>query len=117
MIRRPPRSTRTDTLFPYTAAHAAEAGPAALRWQRQPVPCPRRRRPIWHPLRCLMQETTSIHPTYVWRPCCFNAHRKSEIGRAHVCTPVTNAHLVCCLLREKKHNFTLNITYLNTTYL
>src|SRR3546814_9979204 len=27
----------------------------------------------------------------------FNA----EIGRAHVCTPVTNAHLVCRLLLEK----------------
>src|SRR3546814_2156837 len=26
----------------------------------------------------------------------------SEIGRAHVCTPVTNAHLVCRLLHEKK---------------
>src|SRR3546814_2314198 len=25
-----------------------------------------------------------------------------EIGRAHVCTPVTNAHLVCRLLRDKK---------------
>src|SRR3546814_3670006 len=24
-----------------------------------------------------------------------------EIGRAHVCTPVTNAHLVCCLLLEQ----------------
>src|SRR3546814_4492672 len=26
-----------------------------------------------------------------------------KIGRAHVCTPVTNAHLVCRLLLEKKH--------------
>src|SRR3546814_6024090 len=26
----------------------------------------------------------------------------SAIGRAHVCTPVTNAHLVCRLLLEKK---------------
>src|SRR3546814_3163077 len=26
----------------------------------------------------------------------------SKIGRAHVCTPVTNAHLVCRLLLEKK---------------
>src|SRR3546814_5183602 len=26
----------------------------------------------------------------------------TEIGRAHVCTPVTNAHLVCRLLPEKK---------------
>src|SRR3546814_152764 len=25
-----------------------------------------------------------------------------DIGRAHVCTPVTNAHLVCRLLLEKK---------------
>src|SRR3546814_1051112 len=28
----------------------------------------------------------------------------SQIGRAHVRTPVTNAHLVCRLLLEKKHN-------------
>src|SRR3546814_7296494 len=26
----------------------------------------------------------------------------AEIGRAHVCTPVTNAHIVCRLLLEKK---------------
>src|SRR3546814_5484299 len=26
----------------------------------------------------------------------------TEIGRAHVCTPVTNAHLACRLLPEKK---------------
>src|SRR3546814_4049818 len=26
----------------------------------------------------------------------------ARIGRAHVCTPVTNAHLVCRLLLEKK---------------
>src|SRR3546814_10793400 len=27
-----------------------------------------------------------------------------QIGRAHVCTPVTNAHLVCCLLLEQNKN-------------
>src|SRR3546814_10696655 len=27
---------------------------------------------------------------------------KRQIGRAHVCTPVTNAHLVCRLLLEQK---------------
>src|SRR3546814_9147431 len=32
--------------------------------------------------------------------------RKIQIGRAHVCTPVTNAHLVCRLLLEKKKNIT-----------
>src|SRR3546814_8693304 len=30
--------------------------------------------------------------------------RSMEIGRAHVWTPVTNAHLVCRLLLEKKKN-------------
>src|SRR3546814_4790920 len=35
------------------------------------------------------------------------AQDKLEIGRAHVWTPVTNAHLVCRLLLEKKkHNRT-----------
>src|SRR3546814_10794262 len=28
--------------------------------------------------------------------------RSEEIGRTHVCTPVTNEHLVCRLLLEKK---------------
>src|SRR3546814_18840493 len=28
---------------------------------------------------------------------------RAEIGRAHVCTPVTNAHIVCRLLLEKKY--------------
>src|SRR3546814_10098106 len=31
-----------------------------------------------------------------------DARRPGEIGRAHVCTPVTNAHLVCRLLLENK---------------
>src|SRR3546814_8149942 len=37
----------------------------------------------------------------------YNATRnenKSQIGRAHVRTPVTNAHIVCRLLLEKKNN-------------
>src|SRR3546814_9887798 len=29
-----------------------------------------------------------------------------EIGRAHVCTPVTNAHTVCSILREKSSHST-----------
>src|SRR3546814_10468264 len=31
-----------------------------------------------------------------------------KIGRAHVCTPVTNAHLVCRLLIEKKKKIQIN---------
>src|SRR3546814_201028 len=37
------------------------------------------------------------------RPLILAAHSQgSQIGRAHVCTPVTNAHLECLLLLEKK---------------
>src|SRR3546814_8845007 len=40
MIRRPPRSTRTDTLFPYTtrfrSLHRRHAAPVALRRDRDP---------------------------------------------------------------------------------
>src|SRR3546814_10166178 len=32
------------------------------------------------------------------------AARVGQIGRAHVCTPVTNAHLVCRLMLEKTNN-------------
>src|SRR3546814_1380247 len=40
--------------------------------------------------------------------------RRQQIGRAHVCTPVTNAHLVCRLLLEIKktyNNYTLIYTH------
>src|SRR3546814_8332903 len=36
-----------------------------------------------------------------------NAVPVQEIGRAHVCTPVTNAHLVCRLLLAKKISYYL----------
>src|SRR3546814_1888185 len=35
----------------------------------------------------------------------------AEIGRAHVCTPVTNAHLVCRLLLEKQTTRTTTTTH------
>src|SRR3546814_6054741 len=45
MIRRPPRSTRTDTLFPYTTLFrsdaVAQAPGAARRRARHPPPAPR----------------------------------------------------------------------------
>src|SRR3546814_145249 len=35
MIRRPPRSTRTDTLFPYTTLFRSEVDPAEAHGERQ----------------------------------------------------------------------------------
>src|SRR3546814_9449829 len=38
MIRRPPRSTRTDTLFPYTTLFRSDLDTAVGEWQQQRVP-------------------------------------------------------------------------------
>src|SRR3546814_7738763 len=41
------------------------------------------------------------HESHVSQPSPHAYH--PQIGRAHVCTPVTNAHLVCRLLLEQKN--------------
>src|SRR3546814_2966369 len=95
MRRRPPRSTRTDTLFPYTTLFRSHGVPVA-----GAVPAPERRRQ-----HCLC-------PAHSWRRgagapapgrgAAVAGAPGRQIGRAHVRTPVTNAHLVCRLLLEKK---------------
>src|SRR3546814_9082460 len=77
MIRRPPRSTRTDTRFPYTTLFRSD-------------------KPLNGGFGRLGHATSPMHSAlqqFLWW---------TEIGRAHVCTPVTNAHLVCRLLLAKK---------------
>src|SRR3546814_3276240 len=80
MIRQPPRSTRTDTRFPYTTLFRS------LRYRPR---CGHRRSLA----RSSRQEIRTTAPA---------ATMAREIGRAHVCTPVTNAHLVCRLLLENQ---------------
>src|SRR3546814_5358352 len=85
MIRRPPRSTRTDTLFPYTTLFRS-----GIRHFPESV--------LLHAAkRSLRRPTVEVGP--LARP-----GSAREIGRAHVRTHVTNAHLVCRLLLEKKKN-------------
>src|SRR3546814_6850879 len=93
MRRRPPRSTRTDTLFPYTTLFRSSAlawfpGSLALETVETVV---RRVHPKPGP-RCALSAQFSVIKVV------------SQIGRAHVWTPVTNAHLVCRLLLEKQKN-------------
>src|SRR3546814_1509600 len=100
MIRRPPRSTRTDTLFPYTTLFRSEeqrradhAGPPAHRCEGG-ILRPREAR------------------------CPIHRYRRADLGvaddesggaedrKSTRLNPVTNAHLVCRLLLEKKNNST-----------
>src|SRR3546814_5440697 len=48
MIRRPPRSTRTDSLFPYPTLFRSDGAPQGLRPYRPRTPAPRRRHPHPH---------------------------------------------------------------------
>src|SRR3546814_4477437 len=128
MIRRPPRSTRTDTLFPYTtlfrsiifdvrhafraardhhvrrarlhhhcglddrlqsrtaSAVELEARHRLRETRREPGPAPDARR---SPARIALPENDNHDPFGV---------DAAEIGRAHVRTPLTNAHRVCRVL-------------------
>src|SRR3546814_3560543 len=106
MILRPPRSTRTDTLFPYTTlfrsilseedANIAQSVRAG--WQRW-----------WlvDPLDGTKEfisgsEEFTVNIALVEQGRVVFGVVSMQIGRAHVWTPVTNAHLVCRLLLEKK---------------
>src|SRR3546814_10702278 len=91
MIRRPPRSTRTDTLFPYTTLFRSSQGlgrgrPPDLRAGRvyrqlqrfpdQPVPRSRRR--------------SGVH------------HRRSEEHTSELQSLMRNSYAVFCLKKKKK---------------
>src|SRR3546814_1751916 len=55
-------------------------------------------------VRLIERQARGVSLSYKGQQFLRHAHRilAEEIGRAHVCTPVTNAHLVCRLLLEKK---------------
>src|SRR3546814_9025820 len=82
MIRRPPRSTRTDTLFPYTTLFRSFK---SFRWPGLMSLSPTTRSPR------LLRSRTDRKSTRL--------------------NPVTNAHLVCRLLLEKKNNYTCIIVH------
>src|SRR3546814_3817679 len=94
MIRRPPRSTRTDTLFPYTTLFRSLS-----------------RLPVGSSARMRDGPVTRLR-AIATRCCCPPESSPGQIGRAHVCTPVTNAHLVCRLLLEKNN---LHVNHTNAT--
>src|SRR3546814_1260573 len=120
MIRRPPRSTRTDTLFPYTTLFRSQLTPDDIRL----VPI----RTIGHgsgrqrgrgmgaepdvlvggiDREEILPETLAA--AFLARAATVRARTgqlliaegSTEIGRAHVCTPVTTAHIVCRLHLDK----------------
>src|SRR3546814_16874533 len=64
MIRRPPRSTRTDTLFPYTTLFRSSREPLLWRNSRPHWPLPLLRHSLEHRVRSLPLAERYL-PTYV----------------------------------------------------
>src|SRR3546814_2476530 len=117
MIRRPPRSTRTDTLFPYTTlfrsldATDGKAGFVEVEFHE-------RRRSSGAGWAQLPSTGLTGEPGFLrdflpravdFGPPPRNGQSRKiappfpEIGRAKGCTPVTNATLVCRILLEQQN--------------
>src|SRR3546814_10804658 len=97
-VRRPPSSTRTDTLFPYTTLFRSDHVDAADLEGRAVVV--ERGAGLSAPIIAEHGAGQTLVGGHARRDGV--AEIDEQIGRAHVLTPVTNAHLVCRLLLEKK---------------
>src|SRR3546814_4651352 len=116
MIRRPPRSTRTDTLFPYTTLFRSQSGDSRRRRtadQRRrfldDLPDQHRRDPrdvdqrrVRHGRRDRRQQGLAAGSTVVPEAAERRTLSRSEEHTSELQS--TNAHLVCRLLLEKKNN-------------
>src|SRR3546814_1520576 len=113
MLRRTPISTRTYTLVPYTTLFRSNGGDRAgtfaiawsLPWLDEMTRAVVMRQSIIAMAAVAVFVAVSL--MFVNLRLCkplaeITATTKHKIGRAHVCTPITNAHLVCRLLLEKK---------------
>src|SRR3546814_5757150 len=98
MIRRPPRSTRTDTLFTYTTlCRSFDDGKKAVQAKWTPITDEKKGKYAL----IIATAKKALAPWLVK----LDAEQEAaiKIGRAHVCTPVTNALLVCRLLLEQNN--------------
>src|SRR3546814_8221253 len=123
MIRRPPRSTRTDTLFPYTTLFRSLRSHQVSATRLSPLRKNRTDKPRFHlnrgpeVARQRLEKCLSIlrsdqaaqrpvqhgHEWSVRRPVAL--HRPSQEDRKSTrLNSVTNAHIVCRLLLEKTNN-------------
>src|SRR3546814_10846886 len=120
MVRRPPRSTRTDTLFPYTALFRSADVVSEGELRRALAAGVPRAKIVFAGVGKTARELAAGLDAGILQ---FNveslselkllsqvavARGTTEIGRAHVCTPVTNAHLLCRHLLEKKKTHTIS---------
>src|SRR3546814_3771784 len=121
MIRRPPRSTRTDTLFPYTTLFRSNTNRRTYHLELSATNSTYMAAVSWtYPqdaliaLRTAEAERDRTAPVaagidfsalnFRYRIAGDRPEWRPVIGRAHVCTPVNNSPIVYRLLLDKKNN-------------
>src|SRR3546814_5861703 len=102
MIRRPPRSTRTDTLFPYTTLFRSVGSPMATCsvLYMSPIACAKS--------QCSTKLTQSLESLFSHEP-----HRpsRSEEHTSELQSLMRISYAVFCL-KKKNHNTITKITYI-----
>src|SRR3546814_7783118 len=93
MIRRPPRSTRTDTLFPYTTLFRSASARRSFR-RRSPCRVPLRRSPTSSSSR---SERGLSHGTV-------DRHHRSEEHTSELQSLMRISYAVFCLKKKKQIN-------------
>src|SRR3546814_1188728 len=105
MIRRPPRSTRTDTLFPYTTLFRSATGASDGSCTNSSAPCstsPRGR-----------QHSTNDDRSDPHRHRCAPSSARSEEHTSELQSLMRISYAVFCL-KKKKNKITKHITITNT---
>src|SRR3546814_7707480 len=105
MIRRPPRSTRTDTLFPYTTLFRSDRRGVRRRRSRRagPRPSPRSDRPrLWiaHLSRHVLDRAAGAVAGRV------SEHDRSEEHTSELQSLMRISYAVFCLKKKKTNNQT-----------
>src|SRR3546814_2742880 len=109
MIRRQPRSTRTDTLFPYTTLFRSANAifgptPEAVDAAYRLVAAANGGAERFEGRMIEAMHVADARALIARAEACGAGRWPLAIGRAHVGTPVTNAQLVCRPLLAKKNN-------------
>src|SRR3546814_7892828 len=112
MIRRPPRSTRTDTLFPYTTlfrsgwrrdavrAHRSTSGDQDLNRQQA--------QSVHYPLKWVVLALRERAEAHHNQRCRRTLDLRSEEHTSELQSLMRNSYAVFCLKKKKKNNDTLN---------
>src|SRR3546814_4719118 len=106
MIRRPPRSTRTDTLFPYTTLFRSRSGRSPPRSFRRFLGVLAEWLPVWSDVPAHLQAVTRDLP---WSGSTFpETVDRSEEHTSELQSLMRISYAVFCLKKKKKNNINIS---------